>query len=1199
MILDDDDPVWEQHSGKDLHRGPEWQDGDRARAGTFYSSISGSARLVLDALMDRPGDQVSADELAQQLPPRKPGETATSRRRAVAGSLASVSRPARESGRRLPFYWWAGAGGSPARYGMKPAVARLFRYATQKTVPSPDAGAAAIPAGSGYTDSSGEREGGRVSPGTHAEQAFEDRVEYELLQRGWETATGPYNAELGIETGALWEFISKTQFEPWRKLLELYGGDQNTAMRQFTLRVASEIDSRGVLDVLRQGVRDRAVQMNLAYFRPGRTFGAETLEGYNANVLGVARQFHFSHRDPSQSVDFVLFVNGLPVATIELKNPNTGQEAGYAIAQYRQRDPDDLFFARRTLVHFAVDPDHAFITTRLEGKGTQFLPFNVGSAGAGNAGGAGNPESVRVNYPVSYLWENIWQRDNWLEILHRYMYVQTTGSKDNPHTAARIFPRYHQWDAVQRMVADAQQHGAGRNYLIEHSTGSGKSNTIAWVADRLSNLFSDADEPVFHKVVVVADRVVLNRQLEQAIYQFDHRPGVVKRIDEGATQLAEALGDATSKIIISTLQAYLYVLDKIAAGSLGSKRYAVIIDEAHSSQGGDAAARLKQAIGVNAIPAEEEETPEEYMTRAQGKRPNLSYFAFTATPTSATLKLFGRFDETRPNLYKPGEIGMYVPFHVYSMRQAIEEGYILDFLANYITYDAKWRLRNLPMDQQESPSANPEVDERKAKRKSARFAELHSTALGQKAKLIVDDFRESVAGRLGGRAKAMVVTSSRQHALDLYQAILAYVEDRGFTDCGTLVAFSGSLTEEHTGLALTESQLNGFPEWELPDRFGYVKADSAAVARGQHEYRILVVAEKYQTGFDQPLLCGMYVDKPLTGVAAVRTLSLLNRIHPLKTQDDLRVLDFVDTASDIQDAFRPWFDTTITEPTDPNLLYAKQREVMEYGLLVASEMDSFVRVLAAAGSATLPATEQALDAQLNSYLQPALDRFAALETDERRSFQNALQDFVRLYNLIAQIVDCGDPDLERLYQYGRVLLIRLPGRPAASIDTGHADRATEPAEQADEIRALVAAGDYRQAEERLTSLATEYPQQAGPLLLELGFIALPDPDRQIVASRLVSDRGGAYRSVPARRRRHFSCGRLARDSQCRHTASGRSNRPRPATDAHGQRATPLPPAVGRAPGAGDRRPFRAVLQCRARDDPGQAAQAGGRGAVRA
>ena len=613
--------------------------------------------------------------------------------------------------------------------------------------------------------------------------------------------------------------------------------------------------------------------------------------------------------------------------------------------------------------------------------------------------------------------------------------------KENPHTSPRIFPRYHQWHAVQKMVAHAQANGAGHNYLVQHSAGSGKSNTIAWLSHRLSNLFDADNQPVFHKIIVITDRLVLDRQLQRTIFQFDHTPGVVKKIDEDSAQLAAALDDATSKIVISTLQLYPFVLKKIADMGLAGKRYAVIIDEAHSSQGGESAIQLKQALGANATPREEDEDDAEYMTRVRGRQPNLSYFAFTATPKSPTLKLFGTFDPDRPNT-RTGELGMYVPFHVYSMRQAIDEGYILDVLANYITYDTKWRLRNAAVEQAESRIANPEVDEAKAKAKLVRYAELHPKSLEQKAKLIVDDFRENIAGRLGGRAKAMVVTSSRQHALDLYQAIRSYVALRGFADCGTLVAFSGQLKDDDAGLEFTEAQLNGFPEIQLPDRFGYAKADDPqAAARNQDEYRLLVAAEKYQTGFDQPLLCAMYVDKPLTGVAAVQTLSRLNRIHPLKSQDDVHILDFVNQAADIQAAFEDWFETTITEPSDPNLLYTKQREVMDYGLLVASEMEAFIRVLAAAGPGRMPdAAERKLHAELHEYLKPALDRFDALETDdEREGFRGALQDYVRAYSLIAQIVDWGDRDLERLYQYGRVLLIRLPGRPSTSVDIGDAD----------------------------------------------------------------------------------------------------------------------------------------------------------------
>jgi type I restriction enzyme, R subunit len=880
--------------------------------------------------------------------------------------------------------------------------------------------------------------------GAHTELAFEDRVETELLAGGWSRAQGTFNVDLGLDTGEMFRFIGATQAKKWDRLVGFYGGDQPAAQQQFAQRVAAEVDARGVLDVLRQGVRDRGVQIDLAYFRPGHTLAADALAEYDANLLTIARQVHYSVRHSKRSIDMALFVNGLPTATVELKNPNTGQNADHAIVQYRRdRDPNDVFLSKRALVHFAVDPDRAFITTRLRGADTQFLPFNIGSNGPGVSGGAGNPAAKPGSYSVGYLWGEIWQRDNWLEILHRFVHIQVPdrkGVKENPHTSPKVFPRYHQWHVVQKMVDHAREHGAGHHYLIQHSAGSGKSNTIAWLSHRLSNLFDADNQPVFDKIIVITDRVVLDRQLQKTIFQFDHTPGVVKKIDVDSTQLAAALGDATSKIVISTLQMYPFLLKKIVDMGLAGKRYAVIIDEAHSSQGGESAIQLKQALGANATPREEDEDDATYMTRVRGRQPNLSYFAFTATPKSPTLKLFGTFDPERVNP-RTGEVGMHVPFHVYSMRQAIDEGYILDVLANYITYDTKWRLRNAAVDQNESQIANPEVDAGKAKAQLVRLAELHPKSLEQKARLIVDDFRENLAGRLGGRARAMVVTSGRQHALDLYQAIRNYVSLRGYTDCGTLVAFSGQLKDD-AGLEFTESQLNGFPEGQLPDRFAYTKADDPqAAARNQDEYRLLVVADKYQTGFDQPLLCGMYVDKPLTGVTAVQTLSRLNRIHPLKSQDDVHILDFVNQAADIQAAFWDWFETTITEPSDPNLLYTKQREVMDYELLVASEMEAFIRVLAAAGPGRLPeAAERKLHAELHEYLKPALDRFVALDTDdEREGFRGALQDYVRAYSLVAQIIDWGDRDLERLYQYGRILLIRLPGRPSTSIDIGDAD----------------------------------------------------------------------------------------------------------------------------------------------------------------
>ena len=883
-----------------------------------------------------------------------------------------------------------------------------------------------------------------MNPGAHTELAFENAAEHELTTyAGWSQASkGFYRPDLGLDTGALFEFIASTQIKAWNRLVDLYGGDQDTAQRKFAERVAMEIDSRGTLDVLRQGVKDRGVQIELCFFRPGHTIAKDALAEYEANVLTVARQVHFSTKQATLSVDVVLLVNGLPTATIELKNPNTGQGIEHAKAQYRDRDPRELLFAKRAFVHFAVDPDQAAVATRLAGGSTRFLPFNIGTNGPGISGSAGNPRPPAGEYAVAYLWREIWQRDNWLEIIQRFVHVQgadSTGKRLNPHTADRIFPRYHQWHAVTTMIDHARAHGAGNNYLVQHSAGSGKSNTIAWLAHRLSNLHGADNRPVFDKTVVITDRVVLDRQLQRTIYQFDHVPGVVRKIDDDATQLAEALTDSSSKIVISTLQKYPFVLQKLADGNLGDRRFAVIIDEAHTSQSGDAATRLKQALGSNAT-AEEGEDPVAALARARGKQPNLSYFAFTATPKSPTLKTFGTWNERGIDPVS-GEPGVYEPFHVYSMRQAIEEGYILDVLANYLTYETKWRLRNAAVEQQ-SGTSNPDVDERKAKAALVKLAEQHPTAVKQKAKLIVEDFLESVAPRLGGRAKAMVVTGSRQEALSLYQAIVHFVQkvaDR--PEIGVLVAFSGKLTDADSELEYTEAQLNGFPEARLPERFGYTRADDPnAAARGQEEYRLLVVADKYQTGFDQPLLCGMYVDKLLTGVAAVQTLSRLNRTHPLKTQDDVRILDFANSADAIQESFAPWFERTLTTEGDPNLLYDKQREVMDFGLLDVTEMENLVRVLAdAPPGRQAPAAEKKLHAKLHGYLVPALDRFAALDTDEQELFRKALQGYVNAYSVLAQVIDWGDPDLERLYQYGRLLLLRLPGRPVVTVDIGDSD----------------------------------------------------------------------------------------------------------------------------------------------------------------
>ncbi|MCT9107033.1 type I restriction endonuclease [Streptomyces mirabilis] len=885
------------------------------------------------------------------------------------------------------------------------------------------------------------------------EEAFENAVEDGLRAHGWEPGVSyEYKHDLGIDTGELATFLGASQNDAWLRLQAEYGEGETASIQRFAKRVAQQIDARGVLDVLRRGVNDRNVKIRLAYFRPAHTLAVDALAEYDANRLTYVRQFHYSAKTPAKSVDVALLVNGIPTASIELKNHFTEQSVEDAIRQYRtDRDPKELFFAKRTLVHFAVDPTLAFLTTRLAGKKTRFLPFNTGSGGPGVTGGAGNPplteDADDGAYPVSYLWEEVWDRHNWLELFERYLHVEDEQAKAGKsptyrpgrvHTQPLIFPRYHQWHAVRQLTTHARQNGAGENYLVQHSAGSGKSNTIAWLAHRLSSLHTPEDpaqlgeairekgmapnQPVFDKVIVITDRRVLDKQLQDTIYQFTHTPGVVVRIDEDSSQLAGALTGSTARIVITTLQKFPFILKKV--GGLGSLRYAVIIDEAHSSQGGDGSAALKKALGSNAVDADGDPLTAEALAR--GQQPNMSFFAFTATPKPKTLELFGTKD---PVTEEPG------PFHVYSMRQAIDEGFILNVLDTYITYGTYFKLHNDAAEQVEQ-----QVDPRKARSKLVRAALLSEASMAQRAKIMVDHFRSHSAGKLGGRAKAMVVTPSREHAIRLYLAIRKYVDERGAADCGALVAFSGALTVDD--VEYTESKLNGFPEKELPGRFGYVRADDAnPPSVPKPEYRILVVAEKYQTGFDQPLLTTMYVDKPLANVAAVQTLSRLNRTHPLKSQEDLFVLDFANKWEVVRDAFQDYYETTRTEPTDPNLLFDRQDEVMGYQLLVEAEMDALVKAYFEAFDDGLASEDQVKKAHalLYRYTAPAVDRFNGLMAQEPKKateFRRALESYVKAYGWLSHIIGFENLELERLFQYGRFLLRRLPrpdGTAAADI----------------------------------------------------------------------------------------------------------------------------------------------------------------------
>jgi type I restriction enzyme R subunit len=849
------------------------------------------------------------------------------------------------------------------------------------------------------------------------ERGFEDAIETALLAHGYlRSVPSNFDRVLGLDTAELFAFIGATQAREWEQLLSRgYGNDPDAAQRGFAKRLAAELDARGTVDVLRHGVVDYGVTIQLAFFRPAHGLTPELTDRYGANRVSVTRQLRYE-AGSERSLDMVLLVNGVPTATAELKNPLTGQGVEHAKDQYRRdRDPGNVTLARRAVVHFAVDPDRVAMTTRLQGRDTRFLPFNQGSGGAGLPGGAGNPPSS-TGHRTAYLWEQVWQRDAWLDLLARFVHVEqpVKGSKSAKQQAAStIFPRFHQWDAVRRLEATARDEGAGHSYLVQHSAGSGKSNTIAWTCHRLANLHDAADRKVFDKVVVITDRVVLDRQLQETIYQFEHARGVVVKVDRDSSQLAEALLGEQAKIVITTLQKFPYVLEKVAAAP--ARRYAVVIDEAHSSQSGESAKDLRAALSAGRDDAAALEAAEAAQTAAEvaagdgedevvsvagrGRQPNISFFAFTATPKAKTLELFGRREGD-------GDEARFVPFHLYSMRQAIEEGFIYDVLANYTTYQTFWKIEKTVRD-------DPEHDPARAKAAIARFVSLHPTNLAQKAEIIVEHFRQHTAHLIDGHAKAMVVTSSRLHAVRYKQAIDRYIAERGYADIAALVAFSGKVDDD--GVVFTEPGMNGFPEGETAEQFD------------TDEYQVLIVAEKFQTGFDQPLLHTMYVDKTLTGLAAVQTLSRLNRIHPRKPSTF--VLDFRNSTEDIQAAFAPWYERTEAIPTDPNLLWDTHRELMASPVIYADEIPAAVTELLAGKRAKN-------HDQVYARLDPALTRFLALDADEQTEFRDVIGRFVSLYGFIAQIVDFTDVTMERDWIYARALQARLPGLDAESIDIG-------------------------------------------------------------------------------------------------------------------------------------------------------------------
>lgn len=849
------------------------------------------------------------------------------------------------------------------------------------------------------------------------EAAFETVIEQFMLSYGYQSvAKESYNKERAFFPGITIQFIKATQPKEWGRLETLLGSQTE---QQLINDLSKWMDTNGSLSTLRHGFKCYGRTLQVAYFKAAHTLNPELEEKYEANILGITRQLNYSLKNNEAKrtgiIDITLSFNGIPVATIELKNPMTNQTVEDGKKQYRNdRDPRELLFVfkKRTLVHFVADTEQVFMTTRLAGAATYFLPLNKGFEG-----GAGNPEDKHHRYyRTAYLWEEILERNSFLDLMSRFIHLQIEekltdeGRKIKKETM--IFPRYHQLKAVRKLVEASEKDGVGNNYLIEHSAGSGKSNTIGWLAHRIASLHNRDNEKVFDSVIVITDRLVLDKQLQDTIYQFEHKKGVVEKIDENSRQLAEAL-ESGIPIIITTLQKFPFVskqLQKMAEergeeanGLLPTKKFAVVIDEAHSSQSGESATDLKEVLGGDKLAEEAKLKAQEdgaenlealYRSMAKrGKQSNISFFAFTATPKHKTLKTFGTNNE---------------PFHKYTMRQAIEEGFIMDVLLNYTTYATYYKLIK-------ASEEDPQVERKKAAKALARFLKLHPHNIAQKTEIMIEHFNMATRHKIGGHAKAMVVTGSRLEAVRYKQSFDHYIKSKGYP-IKSLVAFSGEVIDDKLkDVKYTEVAMNnGIKEKELPEKFG------------TPEYHVLLVAEKYQTGFDQPLLHTMYVDKRLAGIQAVQTLSRLNRIHPLK--EDTFILDFVNDREEIQEAFKTYYDgAEIGEEVDPAHLYKIQGELELSGIFMQEDVDRFCNVYFKPKQKQSAADHEAM----NAALDPAVSRFKVLlkeKEEEAELMRSKLNAFRNLYAFLSQIIPYQDSDLEKLFVFIRHLSPKLPKR---------------------------------------------------------------------------------------------------------------------------------------------------------------------------
>ena len=830
---------------------------------------------------------------------------------------------------------------------------------------------------------------------TYREVNFEEHIETHLNRSDYQSRQSAlYDRNLCLISDETLQFIRDTQPNEYQRLERQYGADTPIKLLD---RVSKQIASRGVLDVLRKGVKDRGCEFKLTYFRPSSGMNPDHQRLYAKNRFSLIRQLHYSQRN-EKSLDMALFLNGLPLVTMELKNSLTGQVVADAEKQYRtDRDPrEPLFQFKRCLVHFAVGNEKVSMTTHLQGGGTRFFPFNK------DIENPVNPEG----HKTAYLWEDILQPNNLMELINNFIHEQETiekvydpkidAVKDEKHRVL-VFPRYHQLDVIRELEEAIVKEGVGHTYLIQHTTGSGKSNSIAWLAHLLTHLYRSLTDTnrIFDSVIVVTDRRLLDKQLQDTIKQVAQVEGVVHAVEKTSAQLRGFL-ESGKDIIISTIQKFSVIAEEI--GKLKGKTFAVIIDEAHSSQSGESARNLRASLSGGIEEGVEEDDADEVSDidariieemEQRSMQDHISYFGFSGTPKNKTLELFGR----------KGEDGEFVPFHVYSMRQSISEGFTLDVLQNYTTFKRYFELvKSVPEDK--------EYEKARTLRALTNYVDLQPHSIETKTRIILEHFTERTAKTIEGKGRAMLVTSSRLHCVR-YKLEFDKQMRKMNLPYGCLVAFSGTVHDTDNGQDYTEDGMNG-----LPPRV------SIADSFKSPEYRILIVANKFQTGFDEPMLQTMYVDKRLDGLQCVQTLSRLNRVATGKT--DTLVLDFVNEPDQVQEAFQQYYQTTtLAAETDPNRLYDLQRQLEGFDLYDAGTIDQFCHIFYESSQP---------DELLQGLLDGVVERWSALETDDREAFRSTLQSYIRLYGYISQLITFNDVALEKLYIFGRSLNKKLPKR---------------------------------------------------------------------------------------------------------------------------------------------------------------------------